>query len=147
MIICNMIILGKCWLGSWVCFICRHTLNSHTSLSSGMTLPMLLVEGMLCILARSTVRESWATHSHSLGGAWATGAGRARGIAEQLPAAMWLTLFKPEWLVFWMPPTQLKVMISGQANLFPDSLHAPKSKNIINSSFTKCILNTYYDFQ
>lgn len=27
---------------------------------------------------------------------WATGAGRARGMAEQLPAAMWLTLFKPE---------------------------------------------------
>lgn len=32
----------------------------------------------------------------SLGGVWATGAGRARGMAEQLPTAVWLTLFKPE---------------------------------------------------
>lgn len=43
-------------------------------------------------------------------------------------------------------PTRLKVT-SGQANLFPDSTQAPESQNKINSCFTKCHLNTYYDSQ
>jgi len=83
-----------------------------------------------------------------LRGTWAAGAERARATAKQLPAAAWLTLLKPERVVvFWMHPTQLEVMISGQVNLFPDSLQAPKSKDKINSCFVKCLLNTYYDSQ
>lgn len=81
----------------------------------------------------------------SLGG---HGSRERRGTTRQLPVVVWLTLLKPEGdVVFWMHPTWLKVMISGQANLFVDSVQAPKSQNKINDCFTKCLLDTYYDSQ
>lgn len=139
-IFCNMISLGKCWPGSLMCFISKHTqiLNSHHVFRDDITYA-------ICWGCAVHPCQVHSEGEPSLVGAWAAGAGRAR--AEQLPAATWLTLSKPEWLVFWMHPLRLKAIVSGQANLFPDTLHAPKSKNKFNSCFTKCVLNTYYDSQ
>lgn len=55
----------------------------------------------------------------SLGGMWATGTGRAKGTAKQLPVAVWLTL-PGAVVIFWMHPTQVKVTVSGQTNLSAD---------------------------
>lgn len=72
-----------------VFYLQTHTDTQFRSLSSGLTLTYAIFRW--CAVHPCQIHTE---EEPSLGGAWATGAGRgARGMAR-LPAAVWLTLFK-----------------------------------------------------